>query len=398
MIKHFFKLIWNRKRSNFLMMLEIFISFLVLFAVMVTITYHISNYLKPLGFSYHDVWMLTADWKSAGRDEIKTGLQQIENLLQSSPEVESFTYSESYLFMPMATSRVNYKHDNKKVSCVDLKGGDDYPEVLDIELTEGRWFDRSDNAASYDPVVLNIHAKRELFPDGDCLGKILVSEDEEYKVIGVTGEFRNSGELSGSYNMVFRRLSIDEEASFSRLVTDPFNRILIKVKPGTDVRFEMALMDRLSRIARDWTFRIGTMGEARVSSNKQMLVLPIVLLVICGFMLVNVALGLFGVIWQNINRRRSEIGLRRAVGASSNRIYTQIIGEIMAMVTFGVVLGSFFALQFPMLNIISFIQPEIYITAFILALASIYLIAAGSALYPGWLASKIQPAVALHNE
>ena len=33
MIRHVFKLIWNRKRTNVLMMTEIFVSFLVLFAV-----------------------------------------------------------------------------------------------------------------------------------------------------------------------------------------------------------------------------------------------------------------------------------------------------------------------------------------------------------------------------
>ena len=33
MIRHLFKLIWNRKRANCLMITEIFVSFLVLFAV-----------------------------------------------------------------------------------------------------------------------------------------------------------------------------------------------------------------------------------------------------------------------------------------------------------------------------------------------------------------------------
>ena len=33
MIKHLIKLVWNRKRANFLIMIEIFFSFLVLFAV-----------------------------------------------------------------------------------------------------------------------------------------------------------------------------------------------------------------------------------------------------------------------------------------------------------------------------------------------------------------------------
>ena len=34
MIKHLIKLVWNHKRINFLITVEIFVSFLVLFAVM----------------------------------------------------------------------------------------------------------------------------------------------------------------------------------------------------------------------------------------------------------------------------------------------------------------------------------------------------------------------------
>ena len=33
MIKHLFKLIWNKKKQNFLMIIEMFVSFLVIFAV-----------------------------------------------------------------------------------------------------------------------------------------------------------------------------------------------------------------------------------------------------------------------------------------------------------------------------------------------------------------------------
>ncbi len=49
MIRHVFKLIWNRKRTNFLMMTEIFVSFLVLFAVVALGVYTADNWRRPIG-------------------------------------------------------------------------------------------------------------------------------------------------------------------------------------------------------------------------------------------------------------------------------------------------------------------------------------------------------------
>jgi putative ABC transport system permease protein len=51
MIRHVFKLIWNRKRTNFLMVLEIFVSFIVLFAVVGLGVYTLDNWRRPIGFS-----------------------------------------------------------------------------------------------------------------------------------------------------------------------------------------------------------------------------------------------------------------------------------------------------------------------------------------------------------
>ena len=41
-----------------------------------------------------------------------------------------------------------------------------------------------------------------------------------------------------------------------------------------------------------------------------------------------VALGLSGVVWQNVTQRTAEIGLRRAKGARIGDIHRQILGEL----------------------------------------------------------------------
>ena len=77
----------------------------------------------------------------------------------------------------------------------------------------------------------------------------------------------------------------------------------------------------------------------------------IIMVIVAGFLIINVALGLFGVLWYNINKRRGEIGLRRAVGATGNSISKQLVGEAMVLSTISLIIGSFFAVQFPLLNV-----------------------------------------------
>ena len=56
MALHLLKLIWNRKRANFLIVTEILLSFLVLAAVTTVAVHYWRNYQAPLGFSYERIW------------------------------------------------------------------------------------------------------------------------------------------------------------------------------------------------------------------------------------------------------------------------------------------------------------------------------------------------------
>ena len=135
----------------------------------------------------------------------------------------------------------------------------------------------------------------------------------------------------------------------------------------------------------------------RTNKNYFTLVPMIVLLIVAGFLIVNVALGLFGVIWYNINKRRAEIGLRRAIGASGKSVSSQLVSESMILATLSLIIGIFFAIQFPLLNVFD-LPADVYITAIILSILFIYLLVFLCSLYPGRQAAAIYPAVALHEE
>jgi len=63
-----------------------------------------------------------------------------------------------------------------------------------------------------------------------------------------------------------------------------------------------------------------------------------------------VAPGIFGVLWNTINKQLVEIGLRKAIGAFLSNISVRIIEEMLVLTTLGVIMGYLPVFQFPLLN------------------------------------------------
>ena len=121
------------------------------------------------------------------------------------------------------------------------------------------------------------------------------------------------------------------------------------------------------------------------------------MLTICGFLVFNVALGLFGVVWYNTSKRRSEIGLRRALGATSSGISRHFVGETLMMATIAIGIGLFFAGQLPFLDLIE-LDGQIYAIAMLVAVLFIYTLVLICSIIPSQQAAQIHPAMALHEE
>ena len=399
MIKQMFKMIWNRKRQNALMTIGIVISFFSLFLVFTTLFYMLNNYFKPLGFEYEDVWYMNPGWSAQEPDEILETLRQVEFALDSYPEIEAHTFSNCFLFIPAAASTNQFLKDGEEITVHQGLVGDQLDQVLDIELAAGRWFDSQDNASQRTPIIINKQIQEAFFPDQDPIGKFLVDDEgKEFAIIGQIGEFRSSGDFTGSRLVYFTRGSTMMGSDWIDSMDGMFSRILFRVKPGTTRELEQKILTHVTGIAKDWTVKMGRLDEARESANRQTMVIPAIMGIICVFLIINVGLGLFGVIWYNTKRRTSEIGLRRALGSTVKRIHAQIIGEAMVLATFGIMIGLFFAIQFPLLGVFGFIGPNIYLLATFASVILIYVITFLCALYPGSQASNIEPAIALHDD
>jgi len=230
-----------------------------------------------------------------------------------------------------------------------------------------------------------------MFGEENAIGKLLDWGDEKnrFKIIGVVGDVKVDGDYLPAGKSLYRKL---DTAGFKWV-----NTILLKVSPDADAAFESRLSKLMSRTLVNSNLEIEHLEDIRVFKNNITIIPMIICIIVAAFLIINVALGLFGVLWYNINQRRGEIGLRRAIGASGSSVSLQLVIESLMLATLSIVVGTFFAIQFPLLNVFG-VPANVYIIALLLSIAFIYLLVIVCSLYPGKQAAAILPAIALHEE
>jgi len=401
MTRHLLKLVWNRKRANALIILEIFFTFLVVFGVGTLGLYLWDNWRRPLGFDWTNVWAVEVDMQQVSDGEFTP--EQVETAARLVREVEALDPVEGVaaaMLPPYSTGGYRTGIDlDKRLVLMDFNEvSEDFADVMRLELVKGRWFQPADTTLSWTPVVIDEDLAHEVWGDADPVGQQLgdrdpKSKEPEQRVIGVIRDFRTDGELSGPASFAF------QYKQPGNLKHRPPRTLLVRVRPGTPAAFEEELSRRMQGVARDWSFEIKPLEQMRTSSFRRRLTPLVVGGIVAFFLLLMVALGLFGVLWQNLLQRTREIGLRRALGASHGEVHRQIIMEQLLLTTLGVVLGAVVVVQLPVLDVFgSTLRPEVFTSGLVLALVSMYLLAAICALYPSALASRIRPAEALRYE
>jgi len=387
-------MIWNKKKQNALLISEMLISFLVLFGVFTLLVFNYQSYRKPMGCSYENVWLVSYSnpVSTSNTDSLNLFYETLRQTLKALPMVKEISLTSSNTPFSNNNMQTGITFNKKPVSHINIYTTDDYYITsLGADLLEGRWFSKQDAAAKDKPVVINAGLKAVLFGKEPAVGKFFGDDNDKnkMKVVGVIQDIKVNGDYLAPGIAMYTRVDTGYLKSI--------NTMLLKVSPGADAAFEGRLYKTLANVMKNSNVEIQHLSDMRKTKNYFALVPMITLLIVAGFLVINVALGLFGVLWYNINKRRGEIGLRRAVGASGNNVTKQLMGEAMVVATFSLIIGSFFAIQFPLLNVFD-LPSSTYFIGLVLSIVFIYLLVLICAFYPGKQAAAILPAVALHED
>jgi putative ABC transport system permease protein len=445
MALHLLKLIWNRKRANFLIVTEILLSFLVLAAVTTVAVHYWRNYQAPLGFSYERIWDVIVrvprgidSAPDVERERLARFARLVEAIRQM-PEVEAASHVELPTFRNWQWNSDMTLPDGRRVEFNGNRGGDELAATLTMPVVDGRWFSREDTGQNWEAVVLNAAMAREVFGTEQAAGKTMPRDTDarrpsegppprQQRVVGVIQDFRQFGEYSTPGNYMFVRNDIvtasqapapkpaagpaavaastggktsspDARADADRVDARLPSGIVIRVRPGVTAAFEERLVDALQAMAPDWSFGMKPTEDTRTEYLRNNYLTPLAIMgMVACFLLLMVALGLSGVLWQNVTQRIRELGLRRAKGADRARIKRQIFMEIALMTGIALVLGAVVLAQVPVLGWLGPVAPSLYAASLVLAALMLFLLTSFCGWYPSLLATRIPPAEALRYE
>ena len=405
MIRHIVKLAWKRKGTNVILIVEIFVTFLVLTGVFITGLFYLGNYMEPLGFEYEHVWELYArhtDIEIARIDmetpDIRDTLAQVTESLTAIPEIEHVCFSPYLHPFSDWGNMMPYTYEGKTVYCGYTATGDGFPEVFRPDLVAGRWFDASDEGSHRIPIVVTKRMGKELFGEELPLGKVLewrhwrTGELIEHEVVGVLNSFKKYGELNKP-----RSYMLQYQSSAQPIEQSDFS-LYIRVTPSATAKLEEKIMPVLRTVARDFTCTINPLEVRRETQIKTQLTLYSIFGVIGVSLLIMIGLGIFGVLWQNISRRTVEIGVRRANGATRRSIYTQILGELLIVSSCALLTGALVIAQLYLMDALGDVNGRTCFLGIVSGVLVMFGMIVCCSLYPGYTATRIHPAEALHYE
>lgn len=401
MLRHLLKLIWKRKTRNLMLSLEILLAFVIVFAVAAFATRNLQLYRLPVGYQVEQLWSarILADG-TRGADVGPALYDSLQRALRELPEVEAVAFaSHSPLSDSTMRTSVRLPASGRTLQVDMVEVNDDFFALAGMQLQAGRWFSAADDGAAQLPAIVNRRMAEALFPGQDALGKVYTEAhgDAEqagpsYRITGIVDDYRSKGALMTPPNVMLVRF-----APLSK--RHGLRSVMLRVKPGTGRDFEQRLHRQLKAIRNDWGYDIAPLTEMRAALLREQTIPLIILAVIGAFMLVMVAFGLFGVLWQNTTRRIPEIGLRRAVGASGAQIYRQIVGEQLLISSAAMLVALALLVQLPLTGALgASLSWPVFGVATAGSMAVIYLLSLLCALYPGWRASRLSPTEALHYE
>lgn len=362
MIKSIFIQLWNRKRSNAFLLVELLLIFCLL--------WYIVDYFFVLGFNYSipnyrdvdhtyqvNIRQFPSDHPEYRAEEDKPDVMlanysRILNTIRNHPDVESIGVSfynvapgsdsfRNISFMaPLDTSKrfspqvftIDPAEDFLKVFRHTIDNGKKVVSTQDLDWTVQR------------PIIITKMMEDHFF-DGPAPGaKIIGGENVDFTVIGVIDNLKRFDAHRPHY-LFFRPESVSK---------DNINRaeISIRINPSADTRsFITKFKNDITAAVRIGNFHLTSVVSYKKRTQNLDIVYGLTSEIrtragMMLFFLINIILCLIGTFWYRVRERREEIGLRMAIGSSRKGIRNLFLAEGLCLLSLIIIPAMILEYQF----------------------------------------------------
>ncbi|MBS0304074.1 MAG: ABC transporter permease [Proteobacteria bacterium] len=243
---------------------------------------------------------------------------------------------------PTTTAGVTAVAEGRNWSTTVTGSTDDYFEVSNWRLAEGRLFEPAEEQAGAAVCVIGATVRRELFGHDNPLGRHIRIKRFECEVIGLLA---SKGQAA---------LGMDQDdtivvpiATAQRRLTGStrVNTILVSMRPDSDAERVKASLTQLLRERRklapgsEDNFNVLDTAQIAETLSGTTRLLTSLLGAVAAVSLLVGGIGIMNIMLVSVTERTREIGLRLAVGALEREVLAQFLVEAVVLAAFGGLVG-----------------------------------------------------------
>ena len=210
-----------------------------------------------------------------------------------------------------------------------------YPKIISIKLTSGRFFKDSEQTTSRKVAVIGKTVRTNLFGEGEAVGKQIDVAGQRYTVIGILDTRGSIFGIDQDNSIYVPFTTAQKQFGIDRL-----NTIYISANSASFVKDVQEQTTTLlkKRLSED-EFTVQTQEQTLSTISQITSVLTLALGGIAAISLIVGGIGIMNIMLVSVTERTREIGLRKAVGARPKDIRNQFLIEAMTLSGLGGVIG-----------------------------------------------------------
>lgn len=323
------KSIWGNKMRSFLTMLGIIIG--------------VASVIILVSLVNGQMSYMTESFASMGTNQITVNVTNLSSRSVTVDQMYDFYEEHSDLFAQMSPNvsiSTTVKHGDDSLSSSSVLGvSEEYLDMKDYTLLQGRFLSYSDILARQKVAVIGYYTAQELYGGSDqAVDEAIKIGGEAYQIIGVVSrQDESTMEEGGTDDFVWlpyscavkmsRNANINnytfaaEDMNHTEEAKEAINQFLLEIFKDEDL------------------YRITAMSELLDSLNSMIAMMSAMLGGIAGISLLVAGVGVMNIMLVSVTERTREIGIRKALGARRRTIMQQFVIEAAVTSSLGGLVG-----------------------------------------------------------
>ncbi|HEY0564058.1 MAG TPA: ABC transporter permease [Terriglobales bacterium] len=285
-------------------------------------------------------------------------------------------------------------------------------QIRNIPMDRGRWLNEADIQEKRNVIVIGDEVRKQLFPDAEPIGQWITLNDVRFQVIGTVAKIGRDSGMNGANSRSFIPISTMRNYFPVKGDNVPPNAIsYINYQPTSRADHAQARNEVHHIIARNHGFDENVSEafeewDTVQSADTVGKIFTAMDMFLGSVGIVTLALGAIGVInimLVSVTERTQEIGLRKALGATSFNVLAQFCFEGAFLTIGSGLLGMFGAWGFmaglhQLPSPPGFDPPTLVPASAAIAIGSLAFAGIAAGLYPAHQAARLQPVEALRKD